>query len=190
MTYEAFLRDPTVPEHSEWVDGEVIPMMSVSKRHAELKVYLMDVLLAFLRDHPLGRIYDEPFQMKPGPDLPGRSPDIMFVRAERLERVLDQFLDGPADLAIEIVSPGSEATDHGDKFFEYEKGGVAEYWILDPHREVADFYIRDATGVFRSANVPPNGAFTSVVIEGLVVHVDWFWEQPPVKTILAQLGVQ
>ena len=154
MTYEAFLRDPTVPQHSEWVDGEAIA-----------------------------------FQMKPGPDLPGRSPDIMFVRAERLERVLDQFLDGPADLAIEIVSPGSEATDHGDKFFEYEKGGVAEYWILDPHREVADFYIRDQTGVFRSANVPPDGAFASVVVEGLVVHVDWFWEQPPVKTILAQLGL-
>jgi len=189
MTYEAYLRDPAVPENSEWVDGEVVPMMSVSRRHAELKVYLMDLLLAYLREHPLGRIYDEPFQMKAGPDLPGRSPDIMFVRSERLDRVLDQFLDGPADLAIEIVSPGSETTDHGEKFFEYEKGGVEEYWILDPHREVAEFYVRDASGVFRSANVPADGAFSSTVIDGLAVHVDWLWEQPPVKTILGQLGL-
>jgi len=39
------------------------------------------------------------------------------------------YPDGPADLAIEIVSEESRLRDRGEKFAEYEVGGVKEYWI-------------------------------------------------------------
>lgn len=141
MSHEEYLGAPDIPEHTEWVNGEVVEMMAVSRRHAELQVYLVELLQAYLRRNPIGRLY-QPFQLKTSPELPGRSPDIMFVAVGSHHRLRDQYLEGPADVVIEIVSPGTEAVDRGDKFYEYEAGGVPEYWLIDPVREVADFYVR------------------------------------------------
>jgi Uma2 family endonuclease len=187
MTYEEYLCAPGIDEHTEWVDGEVIPMMSVSRAHAELKMFVVEMLLAYLREHPVGRLYDEPFQMKLPGTRPGRSPDVMFVALESQERVRDLFLDGPADLVIEIISPGTESVDRGDKFLEYEAAGVPEYWILDPHREHAEFFVRDEKGAFRGGAVTPDGRYRSTSIPGLAVNVDWFWTRPPLRQIASQL---
>jgi Uma2 family endonuclease len=186
MTYEEYLSASAIPEHTEWVDGKVVEMMAVSRRHAELQVYLIELLQAYLRRHPLGRLYLEPFQMKPTAELPGRAPDIMFVARGSYDRVHDQYLEGPADVVVEIVSPGSEAVDRGDKFYEYEAGGVAEYWLIDPIREVADFYLRDERGIFRAA---AQGRFESTVLPGFALESDWLWEPKPVGEVLSLLGL-
>lgn len=189
MTYEEFLRAPELDHHSEWVDGEVIPMMSVSRAHAELQVFLLELLLPYLRRNPIGRIYVEPFQMKAAADLPGRSPDILFVRNEHLDRVRELFLDGPADLVVEIISPGTEGVDRGDKFLEYERGGVAEYWVLDPLREIAEFLVRNENRVFRAATLSPDGMFASTVIDGLRLKPDWLWLREVSVEVASALGI-
>ncbi len=189
MTYDEYLRDPRIPEHTEWVDGEVIEMMSVSKPHAELQMYLIELLRSFLRVTKAGRLYTEPFQMKLTDVKAGRAPDIMFVRSDHLERVQHLFLDGPADLAIEIISPGTEGTDRGKKYYEYEAGGVPEYWILDPVRETAEFYLRDAEGVYRSANVPSDGIFSSRALEGFVLRVEWLWTEEDALDAIREMGL-
>jgi Uma2 family endonuclease len=189
MTYEEYLRAEDIDEHTEWVDGEVIPMMSVSRAHAEIQIFLLELILPYLRGRPIGRVYLEPFNMKLEPDLPGRAPDILFLRNEHLDRVKDLFLDGPADLVVEIVSPGTESVDRGDKFLEYEKGGVPEYWILDPVREIAEFYVRDAAGLFRMRTVGPGDTFESTVIDGFGVSPDWLWSRHTPDAALRALGI-
>ena len=184
MTYEEYLHDPDLPEHTEWVDGTVIEMMSVSRRHAEMQVYLVELLQAYLRRHPVGRLYLEPFQMKSGPALPGRSPDLMVVLERSYGRLREQFLEGPADLVIEIISQGTEATGRGKKFAEYEAGGVPEYWLIDPIREMADFYLLSDDGVFRST---AGERFESQVLPGLAVEQEWLWEPKPMLEVLAAL---
>jgi Uma2 family endonuclease len=57
-----------------------------------------------------------------------------------------QYLDGLADLVIEIISPESTSRDRGEKFYEYEMVGVRGYWLVDPQRELAEFYLLDAQG--------------------------------------------
>jgi Uma2 family endonuclease len=47
----------------------------------------------------------------------------------------------PADLAVEIVPTESRLRDRGQKLAEYEMGGVREYWIIDPERRQAAFYV-------------------------------------------------
>ncbi|MEX1102654.1 MAG: Uma2 family endonuclease, partial [Dehalococcoidia bacterium] len=175
MSYEEYLCDSTIPRHTEWVDGEVVEMMSVSKAHAQTVRYLLQLLEAYLVARPLGDLYFEPFNMKTAADLPGRSPDIMFVSAERADAVGDLSLQGPADVVIEVISPGTEGTDRGDKFLEYEQGGVAEYWVVDPLREIADFYVRGEDGLFRSGSVDADGSFASTVLPGLRIHPGWLW---------------
>src|SRR5688572_29108896 len=189
MSYEAYLCDPQIPAHTEWVDGEVIEMMSVSKAHAQTVRYLLQLLEAYLVARPIGDLYFEPFNMKTGKDLPGRSPDIMFVSAERADAVGDLSLNGPADIAIEVISPGTEGTDRGAKFLEYEQGGVGEYWVIDPLREISDFYVRAEDGLFRTGPTDDDGAFTSIILPGLRIHPDWLWSKRPVRQIMRELGL-
>jgi Uma2 family endonuclease len=188
MSYEEYIDDPTIPEATEWVDGEVIEMMSVGQAHSETLSFLEEMFFTFFRHSRPGRLYQEPFNMKPAPALPGRSPDLMFVRNENLGRVTAKNLAGPADLVVEVISESTEQTDRGAKFYEYQNGGVREYWLIDPVREVADFFILDDAGVYRSALVPPDGVFTSTVVDGLTVRVDWLWSRPPGIDIEAELA--
>ena len=88
----------------------------------------------------MGVVRFAPFQMKTGPNLPGREPDLLFIAQEHLDRLKGTYLEGPADLVVEIVSPDSGARDRGEKFYEYERGGVPEYWLLDYARRQAEFY--------------------------------------------------
>lgn len=93
----------------------------------------------------------------------------------RLKRL---YLDGPADLVVEIISPGSRGVDRGDKFYEYEQGGVPEYWLIDPDRKQAEFYLRGEDGIHRPAPVGKDGVDHSQVLPGLWLKVDWLWQEP------------
>ncbi len=115
----------------------------------------------------------------------GREPDIIYVAPENEPRLLANYLDGPADIAIEAISRGSEAVGRGNKFEEYEAGGVREFWLLDPNRREALFYIRDENGLFRPG-VVRDGVFQSAVLPMVKLRVEWLWEQPPILGILRE----
>ena len=140
MSYEEFLEWCDEDTWAEWVDGEVVMLSPASQRHQDLADFLNAVLRAFVEAHDLGRVISAPFQMKTGPDLPGREPDLLFVAEEHLDRLKGAYLDGPADLVVEIASPESRLRDRGEKFAEYEAGSVREYWLIDQERKEADFY--------------------------------------------------
>ncbi len=191
MTYEEFLAWADEDTWAEWVDGEVIMMSPVSKLHQQLGLFLLLLLQHFVESHQLGTVLYEPFQMKTGPELPGRSPDIIFVRREHLDRLKENYLDGPADLVVEIISPESRARDRGEKFYEYEQGGVREYWLIDPDRKQAEFYQRGEDGIYRLVPVGEEGIYRSAVLEGLWSKVAWLWQDPlpPLMSILKEWGL-
>lgn len=178
MTYEEFLERSMDGEHLEWVYGEVVPMSPVSNVHNRLGIFLLHILGEFVETYDLGELCYEPFQMKTGPDLPGRSPDVLFVATENLGRLKKTHLRGPADLVVEIISPESRERDRVTKFGEYEQGGVREYWILDPERKEAEFYRRGAEGKYRQAAVGGDNLYQSEVLRGLWINIDWLWQRP------------
>ena len=189
MTYEEFL-ERNEDAQAEWVDGEVVYMSPPSSRHQSLARFLTALLQVFAETHDLGTVLPAPFQMKTGPDLPGREPDILFVAKDHLERLKENRLDGPADLAVEIISPESRARDRGAKFYEYEGGGVREYWLIDPLRKQAEFYVLGDDGIYRAALID-EGVFESVVLKGLRLEVDWLWQEPlpPLLSVLKIWGL-
>jgi Uma2 family endonuclease len=178
MTYAEFLAWADEDTWAEWVDGEVIFLSPCSNKHQALAGFLLVILRFFVEVHDLGVVLGPPFQMKTGPNLPGREPDLIFIAREHLDRLKEVYLDGPADLVVEIVSPDSRKRDRRDKFAEYERGGVPEYWVLDPIRKLADFYQLSEDGIYQ--RVPPdgNGFYHSAVLKGLRLRVDWLWEEP------------
>ncbi len=188
ISYEQFLQWLDEDTWAEWVDGEVELMSPVSLEHGSVHVFLITLLRFFASARALGTVYAEPFQMKTGSDLPGRSPDILFVRRENQHRLRPNFLDGPADLVVEIISPDSEQRDRVVKFAEYERGGVREYWLIDPHRRRAEFYMLEE-GVYRLRFGGEAGRYDSAVLEGFWLRVEWLWNPPPEIEIVKQWGL-
>src|SRR3974377_378320 len=76
MTYEEFLNWPGDNHHVEWANGRMVFMSPVTEPHENIRGFLHPLLKLFVEAHHLGRVYSEPFQMKTGPDLPGRAPDV------------------------------------------------------------------------------------------------------------------
>jgi Uma2 family endonuclease len=153
-------------------------MGQVSKLHQVVGRFLINILSFFVEARQLGEVFYESFQMKTGEKMPGRLPDIIFVARENLARAEDNHLNGPGDLVVEIISPESRSRDRGDKFYEYEQGGVREYWLIDPIRKQAEFYQLGEDGIFRSVIPDTEGKYHSRVLGGLWLQVNWLWQQP------------
>lgn len=186
-SYEEFLAQSDEDTYAEWVHGEILPMAPVSADHQDLAGFLIALLRAFV-DRFGGRVLHEPYQMKPAEGLPGRAPDIMVVLPEHLDRITPTHLEGPADLVVEIVSPESRVRDRGEKFYEYEQGGVREYWLIDPIRRQAEFYSLEAEGVFHPIPVGEDGVFRSRILAGFWLRVEWLWRRPPLLEVLKSWG--
>ena len=163
-------------EHTEWIFGDVIEMSPVSARHTLLTVYLITLFKAYLEKTGGGTVFMDPMVMRAADNLPARQPDIQVILPERADIIKPNQVAGPANLVVEIVSPGSVQRDRGEKFREYEQGGVDEYWIIDPQREEALFYVRDDGGLYR-AQPFAEGIYTSTVLPRLQVTVTTLWEE-------------
>lgn len=192
LTYEEFLEWCDEDTWAEWVNGEVIVLSPASDRHQDLVRFLVQVLGIYVETKDLGVVRPAPFQMKTRPELPGREPDLLFVIKERLRLLKETCLEGPADLVVEIISPESRLRDRGEKFAEYELGGVREYWLLDMEERRADFYILGADGRYRLADLEASGVYHSHTVPGFWLKVDWLWQEPlrsPVRTVAEIAGV-
>ena len=178
LSYEKFLEWDGENQHVEWVDGKVVPMPPISGPHYDENMFLVRLFGEYLERKDLGVIRGDPFQMKTGPDLPGRAPDLIFIARRNLRRLHHAFLEGPADLVVEIISPGSVTVDRVEKFGEYERGGVREYWLIDPPKSRAEFYRRGRDGQFALMKVGEDGIFRSLVVRGFWLRVEWLWRRP------------
>ncbi len=187
MTYEEFLTWANEDTLAEWVAGEVIMYSPSSLKHQRIMQLLFSLLSFYVEAHNLGEVITPPFQMRLETRPSGREPDLIFVADEHLERLKDTYLDGAADLVVEIVSPESEARDRGEKFYEYEMAAVGEYWLIDPERRRAEFYHLGEDGLFRFVSPEAEGVYHAQVVPGFWLRVEWLWQEPPpsLRQILA-----
>lgn len=128
-----------------------------------------------------------PFQMRLANS--GREPDLLYVKTANCDRLRHTYLDGPADLVVEIISPESIGRDRGDKFFEYEEAGIPEFWLLDPQTQRAEFYQLNEAGRYQPIQ-PVEGVYRSAQLSGFWLREEWLWQEPlplPLK-LLAEIA--
>ncbi len=178
MTYEEFLHWADEDTLAEWVDGKVEFMSPASSRHQQVSRFLFRVLTQWAEDHDAGEVLDAPFQMKLAELKRGREPDILYVAKANLSRLKPTYLDGPADLAVEIISPESILRDRGTKYAEYEAGGVREYWIVDLDTPRADFFLLGDDGRYERQRPNAEGIYSSHVLPGFWINAGWLWQEP------------
>ncbi len=179
ISFEEFLRRYD-GRHAEWIDGEVELMTPPSILHQKLLGFLHLLLVTFCDYRSLGTVLLAPVAMKiqAGERERGREPDLIFVNAEHADRIKESFVDGPADLAVEIISPESSDRDRGAKFSEYEAGGVTEYWLIDPLRKEVAFYQLGADRLYHRIEPQPDGVLHSAVLPGFRLRAATLWSDP------------
>ncbi len=100
LTYEEFLAWADEDTLAEWVDGDVVMTSPASFEHQQIVDLLTSTMRPFVETHQLGVVLSAPFQMKVGER--GREPDLLFLGNEHRDRLKPTYLDGPADLVVEV----------------------------------------------------------------------------------------
>ncbi len=162
--------------HYEWVNGVLIAMSPISSEHDEITGFLYLLLRAYLEQKPLGKVKREPFVMKLEKTNSRREPDLQVILGENLANLKKTFMDGAADICIEVVSAESVTRDHGEKLKEYETGGVREYWIVDPLRDECRFY-RLADGIYKPVKLDAEETYQTPLLPQFKLAVPVLWQK-------------
>src|SRR5450432_1595783 len=114
------------------VEGHLVEMSPTGKTHGQLTSEINYLLMAFVRQHNLGRVYgaETGFKLAENPDTVFGI-DIAFVSKARAQTGDDYFIGAP-DLAVEVVSPSNTTVEMHDKVKQYFKKGSRLVWIVYP----------------------------------------------------------
>ena len=190
MSFQEFLEWADEETWAEWVDGRVEPLSPVDEGHESLSGWLYSLCRIYVETRGLGRVLGATFLIHLPTRPSGREPDMIILKSENLGRIKGGYMEGPADVLAEVVSPESVVRDRETKYSEYEKAGIGEYWLLDPVRKQAEFFLLGDEGLYRLAALD-KGIFRSQAIEGLWLKEEWLWQEPlpMVISILREWGL-
>jgi Uma2 family endonuclease len=175
MAYEEFLRWKDEDTHAEWVDGEVILTMPPKDRHQDIVLFLASLLRILLDLTGTGKVRTAPLEVYLPKRPASREPDIVVVLEENLRNLGEERFTGAPDLLVEVISEDSVRRDRVEKFLEYEREGVREYWLVDSrpaHYDVEAFALE--ASVYTPIGVDHEGWLQSLVLPGFRVKPTWF----------------
>ena len=115
---------------AELLDGELYMTPSPGVPHQCVVGNLYAALRAHVRAKALGRVFVAPLDVHLSTgDI--AQPDVCFV-AKHSPCRLERWIYGAPELVVEVLSPIHPERDLVVKRARYARGGVAEYWIVDP----------------------------------------------------------
>jgi Uma2 family endonuclease len=130
----------------------------------------------FARKRNLGRVFVSRVACRLD-DSNAPEPDILFVAEKNRGRLHRGGVEGPPDLALEIVSPESVERDYDKKRRQYQRFKVPEYWIVDEEERKITLFRLGAKGRYRE--VPARkGVFHSKALKGFRLDPNWLWQDP------------
>jgi len=153
LTYDDFVRIPDDGMRHEIIDGVHYVTPSPVRRHQQLMGRLHLAIGGFLEQHPeCGQVYLSPLDTVFSPwDVV--EPDLLFVAADQLDILTEPNIQGAPALVVEILSPSTRRRDLGIKRQLFDRGGVREYWVIDPKALQVTVYRRMPNGKFPKAAV-------------------------------------
>lgn len=174
LTYEDYCALPDDGLRYEVIEGRLFGEPSPWRAHQEAAGNLYMILRAHVREQDLGEVFIAPFDVI----LDRRTvvvPDLVFVARARAGIVTERAVDGPPDLIVEIVSPGSVRRDRVAKLNAYAKYGVRRYWVVDPAARTLEAFELGEGGYCLAAAVGGDDVFRSSVFPALVVPLSELW---------------
>jgi Uma2 family endonuclease len=133
------------PDEDRWelVAGELVREPPPGGEHGGIALAVGARLLAFVREHRLGRVFGEAgYVLASEPDTV-RAPDASFVSTGRISDATRRgpYVVGAPDLAVEVVSPGDTRQEVAEKVGEYLAAGARAVWVIDPRRRTVTTHL-------------------------------------------------
>jgi Uma2 family endonuclease len=149
MTADELLALPDDGTRRELVRGELRTMPPGGLEQGDRSSVLDGSLGVYVRARKLGRVFtNEPgFVLNTDPDTV-RSPDLAFIRAERLRETGvpgGYYRHGAPDLAVEVISPNDRYTEVGEKVAEWLEHGALLVFVVDPRRRTVAVHRHDGS---------------------------------------------
>ena len=137
ITFEEFRQFPIDGKRYELVRGEVHVTPAPNTRHQFILRRLVASLERHMARNPVGEFAFAPLDVRLASDIVFQ-PDLIFVSAARTEILGDDFVSGPPDIVVEILSPSTSAHDRAVKIPLYAQAGVPEIWIIDAQAKTVE----------------------------------------------------
>ena len=185
-TFGDFLELVAEDQKADLLDGVIHMASPENVDHNELVFWLGTILRLFIEDRALGKLTINRVAYRLS-DTNAPEPDLGFVRTQRLGILKSGYVDGPPDLAVEVVSPESVDRDYEEKRRRYQAAGVGEYWIIDSDQSRATFLTLKGDKFEESS--PVDQVFRSSVLPGFELDVRWLWQRPLPATLAIVQGM-
>ena len=169
LTYDDLLLFPEGDGlRHEIIDGVHYVTPSPSLRHQDLVGRLYLAIGNFLATRPgIGRIFLSPLDVVfTIHDVV--EPDLVFVAGDQTDILTEANIQGPPAIVIEILSKSTRSRDERIKKELFDRGGVREYWIVDPDRSQVTVYRRErsALGACSTLSAADSAVLTTASIPG------------------------
>lgn len=129
---------PDTNHFIELSEGRLVILDMPTYSHQKAVGRLFRAMAAFVEENNLGEICIAPLPVRLWQGKI-REPDIIFMGKAHRDRISEDYWGVP-DLAVEVISRSTAQTDRLDKFIEYAKGGVSEYWIVDTAKQSIEVF--------------------------------------------------
>ena len=163
----------TWPEDERWelIDGAPYSMATPSTRHQRISRKLTLQVGNFLEGKDC-EVFPAPFSVCLADDTVVE-PDLSVIcDASKLN---ERGCVGAPDLIIEILSPSTARHDRVVKFNKYLKARVAEYWIVDPERNVVEVFVLRGN-IYAATAYTEDDVVSSWVLPGLDIDFKHIFE--------------
>jgi Uma2 family endonuclease len=159
----------------ELVDGEVAVSPSPIPRHSFVVIKLTRILDTYITAHDLGELYQDVDTLLD--EFNVRRPDLLYFSKARTHLVGEKAMEGPPDLAIEVISPSSIEVDREDKFKQYREAGVINYWIIDPAERTVEAWVLDHDKYVSAGAGAESGIVRLSPFPGLEIRIEQLWRK-------------
>lgn len=131
LTYREYALLPDDGRRHELIEGELRECAAYGTSSSTVRRRLQHALMTQLEDTGLAYVFNAPFDVVLA-DTTVVQPDLAIIGAKHRERISKRGLEGPPDIAVEILSESSKGQDRFLKKAVYAKYGVPEYWLVEP----------------------------------------------------------
>ncbi len=169
-TEEDYFSLPDTNRYVELSEGGLIMPPHPTHTHQRALLELYVKFRAFVEENNLGQLMVAPLPVRLWPGKI-RESDILFISKEHSDRISEKVYGVP-DLTIEVTSPSTRMTDRIEKFVEYARAGVREYWIVEPEEKTIEIYILRERAYTLLGKYGPGETATSETLRGFRVSVD------------------
>ena len=168
---------PPGPPYYQVIEGDLVMSPSPNIYHQAIVTRICTLLMQFLEKKPLGEVLIAPLDVFLS-EINVYQPDVIFVSNQRRSILTEQGLEGPPDLVVEVLSPGTARFDKGSKRKVYARAGVEELWLVDAEARLIHVYQLTKDAETPAATYDERAVFTTSLLPGLHLKAASIFKSP------------